>query len=175
MIRQVFKVKRHKNLSGLNGYCLYKDGQLIPPPQEVPPMAQPPMAQYPQQQDQPYQENTVDSNGKCCPQPNPISINITNSQDTNSRNTNSTQQSAQSPRERRGVRRERVMRMPVIQRVPVYQKLIQRVPYPVIQKVPVEVIKNIEVPVVKNTYTERLVHIPITGCEGKEFFYPAWT
>ena len=187
---------RQSKINGLHGYCLYKDGQLVPP-QEAPLLAQPP----PQSVQEPQQLNSAnitDSNGQCCPQPNPISINITNSQDTNSRNTNT---SRQVSREARHVARPQQVRasrqLTAIQRVPVYRTQVQRVPYPVVQKVPVEVIKKVEVikqvqvikrvevpvevikqveiPVLRNTYTERIVQIPVTGCEGKEFIYPSWT
>lgn len=171
----VIRDVRKSRLHGLSGYCLYKDGQLVPP-QDTPP----PLAQVPPQTTPPYEQNTVDANGQCCPQPNPISINITNSQDTNSRNTNMSRQGVRQPyavlpgAPRIGVQRERVVRVPVVQRVPVYRNVVQRIPYPVVRQVPVEVIKQVEVPVVKNTYTERIVSIPVTGCEGKEYLYPAW-
>ena len=187
----IHKIKsRQSKINGLHGYCLYKDGQLVPP-QEAPLTAQPP----PQSVQEPQQlnsANSIDSNGQCCPQPNPISINITNSQDTNSRNTNTSRQITREPH--RVVRPQQVIasrQVTAIQRVPVYRTLVQRVPYPVVQKVPIEVIKQVEVikrvevpvevikqveiPVLRNTYSERIVQIPVTGCEGKEFIYPSWT
>ncbi|MBK9249347.1 MAG: hypothetical protein IPM69_14850 [Ignavibacteria bacterium] len=183
------RTRQIKN-KGLNGYCLYKDGQLIPP-QEAVPTAQP----LPQSVQEPYQQNTAnttDSNGQCCPQPNPISINITNSQDTNSRNTNTSRHVDRVPQQVVRPRQVRAShRSTIIRQMPIYRTLIQRVPYPVIQQVPIEVIKQVEVikrvevpvevikqveiPVHRNTYTERIVQIPITGCEGKEFIYPSWT
>lgn len=167
----------------LSGYCLYKDGQLVAPPvegQSPPNFQQPP--NYQEQYGQEQGQQTLDKDGKCCPQASPISINITNSQDTNSRNVN-TRRTAATPKgatPTRLLRQPRTVYVPRPVFVPRYQRVIQPViqpmPYPVTRNVYRDVPRDVrvEVPVVRDTYTERTIRVPVRACSREEFIGAAW-
>mgnify|MGYP006336826997 FL=1 len=160
-------------LRDLAGYCLMKYGQegqqtttqTPQPPLQAPPQMQSPPP--PQMQSPP----SVDANGQCCPQPNPITINVTNSQDTNSRNVNSSMRPRTNRRPQPKAASLPPPAPPQITRqivympryYPRYQRLIQPVPVPVVKKV----VQRVEVPV--NRYIDRIVEIP-----EKDVYYPAY-
>ncbi len=182
-------------MNGLDGYCLYKDGQLVPPPDPQIPTAVgsggPAGVPTPTgaQGSSGVNGNTaVDANGQCCPPASPISINITNSQDTNTNSKNMNAARSAPPQKRIIVPQQQVATPPPLKVITIVKKEKEIVGKPVFIRrdriihvpVPVEktVIQKVEVPVVKEVVkevkTERIVNAPVTGCEGKTFNYPEW-
>lgn len=119
------------------------------------------------------------ANGQCCPQPNPITIQITNSQDTNSRNTTTEEKHIRQVRQQpKNVpvqnvpvqKKQPVTPKPAIVMTPVFVPRVRIVKVPVVQQV-VQKVPVVQT-VIKEVPVERIKETPAE--EDNEIFYPAW-